>query len=162
MKSNHDYVLVLDREPNDEQSVDMLLDILQCPTVIAESADRVVALANQGIPYLIILVGNHRQWSAQLLHDLRYAADAVGGTILALTDMYSPMWTVSEENPGFDGFLVQPLKHDVLISLVQSAWAKHLCRSRKSLQRSRKTANTFSSCDIESRLELSAGCAVYF
>lgn len=159
MKSTHDYVLVLDREPNDMQSVDLLLGFLQCPTIVADSADQVVARASQGMPYLIILVGNHHQWSAQLMNDLRCAADAVGGTILSLTDVHSPMWTDYEENPGFDGFLVRPLNHDVLLSLVQSAWAKHLCRSRKTLRRSRTMANAFFPRTVEPSAELNTDCA---
>lgn len=149
MKSTHDYVLLLDGEPDDLQSVDMLLGILQCPTIVAESADQVVARASRGIPYLIILVGNHHQWSTQLLNDLRYASDAVGGTILSLTDTHSPMWTNREDNLGFDGFLVKPLNRDVLISLIQAAWAKHLCQSRKLQRRSHASFNRLPTCAVE-------------
>lgn len=135
MKTTHDYVLVLDQKPDDLQSVDALLQVLQCPTLVANSAEQVMARANHDVPYLMILVGNHRNWSAQLVNDLRHASDAVGGTILSLTDVYAPAWANFEDNPGFDGFLVQPLSQDILVSLIQAAWAKHLCRSCKSRQR---------------------------
>ncbi|MGB3495727.1 MAG: hypothetical protein WBA57_23560 [Elainellaceae cyanobacterium] len=154
MKSTHDYVLILDREPSDLQSVDLLLGVLQCPAIVAESTDQVLARANQGIPYLIILVGNHHQWPAPLLNDLRHAADAVGGTILSLTDVHSPMWAQREDTPGLDGFLVKPLSRDVLASMMQAAWAKHLCRSRKSIRRSRTLTHTFFPCTVESGVDL--------
>lgn len=154
MKSTHDYVLVLDQEPNELQSVDLLLGVLQCPTIVVESADQVLAQTHQGIPYLIIVVGNHHQWSAQLLNDLRRTADAVGGTILSLTDVHAPMWEQQEENPGFDGFLVKPLSRDVLASMIQAAWAKHLCQSRKSIRRSRTIAHSFFPRIVESSVDL--------
>lgn len=127
MKATHDYVLVLDQHPDDIQAVETLLQVLHCPAVVIDSAEQVVDRVNEDFPYLMILVGNHQRWPKTFLNELRDIADTFGGTILALTDNYVPSWIRQDENPGFDGFLVQPLNSDVLVSLVQSAWIKQLC-----------------------------------
>ena len=127
MNATHDYVLVLDQRPSGFQSVEMLLRVLKYPTVVASLTDQVVERINEDFPYLIILVGNHQDWPKALLSELRHIADYSGGTILSLADNHMPSWIRQEENPGFDGFLVQPLSPDVLVSLIQSAWIKQVC-----------------------------------
>ena len=127
MKVTNDYVLVLDQHPEDFQAVETLLRVLKCPAIVTDSPDQVVARVNKDFPYLLILVGNHRAWPKALLNELRNIADTFGGTLLSLTDNHMPSWIHQEENPGFDGFLVQPLSSEVLVSLVQSAWVKQLC-----------------------------------
>lgn len=126
MKATNDYVLVLDQNPEDFQALETLLRGLQCPAVVADSPDQAFAQIDQDFPYLMILVGNHQDWPRALLDELRYIADSVGGTILALTNHPMPSWIHQEDNPGFDGFLVEPLSSDVLISLIQCAWIKQV------------------------------------
>jgi AmiR/NasT family two-component response regulator len=127
MNATTDYVLVLDQHPENIQAVAPLLQALHCPAVVAQSPDQVVHQVSDGVPYLVILVGDHQEWPTGLLHDLRHIADAVGGTILSLVDEHGPSWFHPEENPGFDGFLVKPLTSEVLVPLVQAAWVKQLC-----------------------------------
>jgi len=127
MKATHDYILVFDQDPRDIQGIETLLKVLKCPTVVTNSPDQVVARVNENFPYLMILVGNHQSWPKALLDELRNVADSIGGTILSLTNDSMPSWTHQEENPGFDGFLVQPLNSEILVSLVQSAWVKQRC-----------------------------------
>ncbi|MEM7773075.1 MAG: hypothetical protein AAF327_21530 [Cyanobacteria bacterium P01_A01_bin.37] len=122
-----DYVLVLDQHSEDVQAVEPLLRALHCPAIIANSPDQVADRVSNGFPYLLILVGNHHDWPTTLLNELRNIADTFGSTILSLADNHAPSWMHQEENPGFDGFLVQPLTSEVLGSLVQSAWVKQLC-----------------------------------
>jgi DNA-binding NarL/FixJ family response regulator len=126
MNSTNDYVLVLDQHPEDFQAVEKLLQGLKCPAVVADSPDQVFAHIDQDFPYLMILVGNHQDWPKAVLNELRYVADNFGGTILSLTTHHMPSWIHQEDNPGFDGFLVEPLSPDVLISLIQCAWVKQV------------------------------------
>jgi DNA-binding NarL/FixJ family response regulator len=92
--------------------------------VVASSPDQAMARAVQAPPYLLILAGSQRSWSKALVHDFRNIASTCGITIVALTDFHAPSWLRQDENPGVDGFLVKPLNRDVLVSLVQSAWAR--------------------------------------
>lgn len=95
--------------------------------VVAHSMEQVVARVNQAVPSLVILAGNDYEWSQVLVDKLRDSTGACGVTIVALSDCHAPHWLYQEHNPGLDGFLVKPLSGDVLISLVQSAWAKQAC-----------------------------------
>ncbi|MEO1520160.1 MAG: hypothetical protein AAFU78_05220 [Cyanobacteria bacterium J06633_2] len=127
MSVKTDYVLVLDQHPDHVQAVELLLRALHYPAIVAKSPDQVVHQVNDGFPYLVILVGNHQDWPTALLNELRNVADTFGGTILSLADNDISSWIHPEENPGFDGFLVQPLTSEVLVSLVQAAWVKQIC-----------------------------------
>ncbi len=85
--------------------------------------------AREHPPFLVILTGDHQKWSHALLSKLRTHANAGQITLVALTDFHAPSWMRQEENPGFDGFLVNPISSEVLLSLVQSAYTRQLCCS---------------------------------
>ncbi|WAL58107.1 response regulator [Thermocoleostomius sinensis] len=119
------YVLVLDQDSRNLQSLGSLLTQLQCPVVIARSFDQALEEASQTPPYLIILSGGQQNWTKALVQKLRNvsnSSDCV--TIVALTDFQVSNWLSQEENPDLDGFLVNPLNSDILVSLVQSAWVR--------------------------------------
>lgn len=123
MKFSQSYVLVLDHQPEDIQHIRKVLHRLRCPMVIAESVDQAIATALQSPPSLVLLAGHHAA-AGKLVTDLRHIAQHCGITILSLADGSTPYWLHQEENPGFDGFLVKPLDRDVMVSLLQSAWAR--------------------------------------
>lgn len=83
--------------------------------------------AQQIPPCLVILAGNPYSWSHGVVHRFRSVGDRCSMTIVGLTDFHAPSWLRQEENPGLDGFLVNPLNQDVLKSLLQSAWARQSC-----------------------------------
>ncbi|PSB26492.1 hypothetical protein C7B82_19680 [Stenomitos frigidus ULC18] len=87
----------------------------------ATSEEQALAQMSHQVPFLIILAGDHQNWSQALLQELRTFANRHRTTFVALTDFHAPRWMHQEENPGFDGFLVSPLSSEVLSSLVQSA-----------------------------------------
>jgi DNA-binding NarL/FixJ family response regulator len=129
MKSLERCVLVLNQQPDDLQMLESLLECLRCPIVVASSAEQAMDRASQTHPYLVILVGNCQTWSRTLVSQLRSINKPGNTTIVALTDCHAPSWLHQEDNPGLDGFLVKPLSGDVLISLIQSAWARQACYS---------------------------------
>ena len=135
MKRSQSYVLVLDQDSGNLQSLGALLDQLRCPMVITRSIDQAMAEASQISPYLIILSGEQQNWSKTLVKRLRSVANHSDYiTIVALTDFYSSNWFSQEENPDLDGILVTPLDSDVLISLVQSAWLRRTyCHPRNTV-----------------------------
>jgi len=124
MKSPQSYVLVLSQDSDHLQGLEFLMTQLRCTWVIAHSATQAIAKISQTPPYLIILAGNQQNWSKGLVNDLRRRSDVRKVTIVALTDSHAPSWLHQEENPGLDGLLVKPLNGDVLISVMQSAWAR--------------------------------------
>jgi len=97
---------------------------------IARSEEHAVAQTTRHPPFLIILAGDHHTWSRHLLSRLRTCADACLITLVALTDFHAPSWVPQEDNPGFDGFLVNPISTDVLYSLVQAAYMRQTCYSK--------------------------------
>jgi CheY-like chemotaxis protein len=122
------YILVLDPEPRHCGDTHSLEADLQYPVYVANSTEQAVTRVNQGAPCLVILVGNNFQdWSQPLVDQLRRHDRAPDMTIVALTDSASPQWNYSEELPGLDGLLVQPLSLDILRSLVESAFARRVC-----------------------------------
>ncbi|WP_204154060.1 response regulator [Leptolyngbya sp. CCY15150] len=129
MKFSQSYVLVLDHQRDDVQQLRSILKRLRCPVVIVRSVEQAIATALETPPYLIILAGSHQTWPEHLVNDLRRIHQQCSITIVALTDCNAPSWLPQEENPGFDGFLVKPLNGDVMVSLVQSAWARQACCS---------------------------------
>ncbi len=129
MESASGYILLLAEHP---RQVRVLMSLLGCSrhsVAIACSAEQAVTQVNEKPPFLIILAGDHQNWSQTLLHELRTRASAHPVTLVALTDFHAPRWIHQEENPGFDGFLVSPLSSEVLSSLVQSAYTRQTCYS---------------------------------
>ncbi|MGI0488959.1 hypothetical protein ACN4EK_26415 [Pantanalinema rosaneae CENA516] len=127
MESSLGYILLLAQHPRQAR---VLLSLLACSSysvAIACSEEQAVVQAGQHPPFLIILAGDHHYWSQTLLQELRHRANTYRITLVALTDFHAPSWMHQEENPGFDGFLVNPLSHEVVSSLVQSAYTRQTC-----------------------------------
>ncbi|HSM83170.1 MAG TPA: hypothetical protein VLS96_15880 [Nodosilinea sp.] len=128
MNLTRGYILVLDPERRHRDDAHPLETDLQYPVFVASSTEQAVSRVNQGIPCLVILVGNNfKDWSQPLVRQLRQHHQAPDMTIVALTDSASPQWNYSEDTPGLDGLLVQPLSVDILRSLVESAFARRVC-----------------------------------
>jgi AmiR/NasT family two-component response regulator len=123
------YILLLARQSNQIHPLATLLGRSAYSVAIANSEEQAVARTEQHPPFLIILAGDHLHWSHTLLQRLRAYANAHRITLLALTDFHAPSWIYQEENPGFDGFLVNPISNDILSSLVQSAYTRQACYS---------------------------------
>ncbi|MEA5450338.1 hypothetical protein VB780_17290 [Leptolyngbya sp. CCNP1308] len=124
-----DYILVLDPDRARHDDAHPLEADLQYPVFVANSTEQAVTRVSQGAPCLVILVGNNFQdWSQPLVNQLRQHQQAPDMTIVALTDSTSPQWNYSEDTPGLDGLLVQPLSMDILRSLVESAFARTICQ----------------------------------
>ncbi|MGB3202594.1 MAG: hypothetical protein WBA99_16935, partial [Nodosilinea sp.] len=123
-----DYILVLDPDRLHHDDVQRLKTNLQYPVFAASSTEQAVNRVSQGAPRLVILVGNNFQaWSQPFVNQLRQYCRSLDTTIVALTDSTSPQWNYSEDTPGVDGLLVQPLSLDILRSLVESAFARSIC-----------------------------------
>lgn len=122
-------VLVIDLELDDLVVLHSLLRQLHYPSVVACTAHQSIRYAEYMSPSLIILASQQPQWSAQFLTRLRYSTGGQPATLLALADHHAPHWMPHDQNPGLDGFLVKPLSYDVLVSVVESAWAKQVCQS---------------------------------
>ncbi len=120
-------VLLVDQPPEDLRGLARLLNHLQCPFAVAET--RNLRWSHDHIPHLIIL-GSGQHWSHTQVQQLREwmanTAGKHGAVIVALADNSHSSWPTQEENPGFDGVLVKPLSVDVLASLIESAWVRHL------------------------------------
>ena len=128
MNLPRDYILVLDPDRSHSGNAHLLEANLQYPVFVANSTEQAVTRISQGAPCLVILVGNDFQdWSQPLVNQLRQHNCAPDMTIVALTDSASPQWNYSEDTPGVDGLLVQPLSTDILRSLVESAFARSIC-----------------------------------
>lgn len=129
MTLTRDYILVLDPQCDHHDDAHPLETDLQYPVYVASSTEQAVTRVNQGAPCLVILVGNDfHDWSLPLVNQLRQHGQAPDMTIVALTDSTSPQWDYSEDTPGLDGLLVQPLSMDILRSLVESAFARTICQ----------------------------------
>lgn len=129
MDLSNSYVLVIDSASEDLVLLDSLTDRLPCSVVVAYSPEQALAVTSQGMPYLVILVGDRPDGASRLIHHLRGQARQRHHNmmIVALTNTHTPHWLHQEQNPGFDGFLVKPISGDVLTSLVQSAWVRQSC-----------------------------------
>ncbi len=128
MKLASSYVLLLLQKTEDLHGLESFLGRLKCAVEIVTSPEQAVDRVHHSPPCLVIVQGNYRIWSQKLVRKLRAIADVDNITLIALTDAHAPSWLHQEENPGFDGFLVNPLSSDVLSSLIQSASARQLCR----------------------------------
>lgn len=123
MHSRPGYILLLMKQP---QVLGILADLLKQGShavAIARSEDQALARARLNPPVLIIVAGDQRNWSSNL-GELRRYANTRQILLVALTDTHSPSWIYQEDNPGFDGFLVNPISSDILSSLVHSAQAR--------------------------------------
>ena len=114
-------ILLLAKQPRELYVLTSLLRYSSYSVASASSEEQALAQMTHQPPFLIILAGDHQNWSHALLQELRTFANAHRTTFVALTDFHAPRWMHQEENPGFDGFLVSPLSSEVLSSLVQSA-----------------------------------------
>ena len=121
MQSPPSDILLLAKQPREVYVLTSLLRYYSYSVASATSEEQALAQMSQQPPFLIILAGDHQNWSQALLRELRTFASTHRSTIVALTDFHAPSWMHQEENPGFDGFLVSPLSTEVLSSLVQSA-----------------------------------------
>lgn len=119
-----EYVLLFCEESEDLQALESLLCRLSCPVAIANSEDQAMAKASQDLPFLVILTDTRRDHAPGFVRQLRRQPTVCGPTIVLLTEPHAPWWLPQEDNPGFDGYLVKPLAVDVLISLIESAWAR--------------------------------------
>jgi AmiR/NasT family two-component response regulator len=127
MQSPSDYILVLAHQPQSVSPLALMLEHCRYLVAIAQSEEQVAAHTIQRPPFLIILAGDYQDWSKGLMRKLRAYANAHRVTLIALTDAYAASWIDQEENPGFDGFLVNPLSRDIIFSLVQSAHTRQNC-----------------------------------
>ena len=121
MQSPPSDILLLAKQPREVHVLRSLLRSSSYSIASATSEEQALAQMAQQPPFLIILAGDHQNWSQALLQELRTFASTRRTTFVALTDFHTPRWMHQEENPGFDGFLVSPLSSEVLSSLVQSA-----------------------------------------
>lgn len=128
MPSDHHSVLLLSPPATDTHSIERLLYHLECPVAVTHSVSRAINVATTHRPCLLIIQGNAQQWSFNQLRRLRTIADKSRITLLALADSHLQSWLYQEDNPGFDGFLVNPVSHEILQSVLCSASARQLCR----------------------------------
>lgn len=127
MTLTRSYILVFDPALSHRDNAHPLESELQYPVFVASSTEQAVSRVSQSAPGLVILVGNNFQdWSQTLVSQLRQHEQAPDMTIVALTDSASPQWNYSEDTPGLDGLLVQPLSMEILRSLVESAFARRI------------------------------------
>ena len=94
---------------------------------IAYSEAQAVVYATHYPPFLVILAGDYAAWSRSLLHELRSHTATQPMTLVLLTDDHIPSWIDPEDNPGFDGFLVNPISREILFSLIHSAYTRQAC-----------------------------------
>ncbi|MEB3292037.1 MAG: hypothetical protein VKJ24_02640 [Synechococcales bacterium] len=121
------YILLLAQQPHQAQVLVSLFRDLCDRVAIAVSEAQAIDQLNQAAPFLIVLSGDPNHWSGELLRHCRTYDPHKRTTLVALTDFHTPRWVHPDENPGFDGFLVTPLSHEVVTSLVESAYTRHAC-----------------------------------
>lgn len=122
-----DPVLIVDLESRLAISWHLPFKRLSCPLVVATSLQQALNHAYHVHPCLVLLMGEHVHWPKSFITQVRSASGLTHTTILAVADSDASSWIQQEENPGLDGFLVNPLSTDVLTSLVESASAKQVC-----------------------------------
>lgn len=128
MKFPQDYVLVLDEQKRFPARPELPSLRNKYAFVVATSAEDAIAEAQAKNPCLVILVGENQSWFESQVRVLRQASRTPPMTIVALTESESPRWQSSDRSLDPDGFLVQPLTDDILVSLVQSAVIKQSYR----------------------------------
>lgn len=124
MKLPQDYVLVLNEQERYTQRSQLSHLSGNYSFIVADSADHVVEQARQMNPRLVILVGENPIWLENQVKALRQSAQTSPMTIVALSESGSPKWQSADKASDLDGFLVQPLTDDILVSLLQSAMIK--------------------------------------
>ena len=127
MDANIGHILILAKHPRQVRVLISLLESSNFSVALAWSEEQARMQAKENPPFLVIFAGDHHSWSCSLLQDFRARATVHHITLIALTDFHSPSWIHQEENPGFDGFLVNPITSEVLFSLVQSAHTRQVC-----------------------------------
>jgi DNA-binding NarL/FixJ family response regulator len=128
MKFLQDYVLVLDEQENHLSRTELSNLSDYCAFVVANSAEHAVEQAQHTHPCLVILVGENQSWFERQVRVLRQVKQTAPITIVALTASGSPRWQRDACALDLDGFLVQPLTDDILVTLVQSAAIKQSYR----------------------------------
>ena len=128
MKLSQDYVLVLDEQKYHSPKPALCNLSGHCAFVIATSVEHAIEQAQQKNPCLVILVGENQSWFEHQVRILRQSNQTPAMTIVALTESGSPRWHSANNHLDLDGFLVQPLTDDILVSLVQSAVVKQSYR----------------------------------
>lgn len=128
MKLPQDYVLVLDEQTRYPPRPELTKLTDSYAFLVATSAEQAIEQARQKNPCLVILVGENQSWFESQVRVLRQARHTPPMTIVALTESGSPRWHSSDRSLDPDGFLVQPLTDDILVSLVQSAVIKQSYR----------------------------------
>ncbi|MCD8486836.1 MAG: hypothetical protein LRZ84_08875 [Desertifilum sp.] len=121
------YVLILGQETEDLNGLQSSLNHLAATVAIANSVDQAVEQASQLFPSLVILLGNQQQGSSQLIVRLRQMAGLCGVTIVELSEFQASSWLDPDSDLAVDGYLVKPIERDILVSLIQSAWARQKC-----------------------------------
>jgi AmiR/NasT family two-component response regulator len=128
MKLSRDYVLVLNERKSSSSKPELSNLSHRYTFVIATSVEHAVEEAQQKNPCLVILMGENPSWFEHQVRALRQANQMPPMTIVALTESGSPQWQSANRTFDLDGFLVQPLTDDILLSLVQSAVIKQSYR----------------------------------
>jgi len=123
------YILLLVQQPRVLGFLNELLKQCRYSVAITCSEAQAVAHTLHQPPFLIIVAGDRHHWPRLQLQELRSQANTHQITLIALTDTNAPSWVYQEENPGFDGFLVNPISIDILSSLIHSAQARQHCYS---------------------------------
>ena len=127
MQLPSDSILLLTKQPSKIHILIALLRNSKFSVLIATSETHAAQQVIQFQPFLIILAGAHQAWSRDSLNELRNQANSHHTTLVALSDFHAPNWVHQDENPCFDGFLVNPISHEILLSLVQSAHTRQIC-----------------------------------
>ena len=124
MKLLEDCVLVLDEQESRPPRAELSRLSDHYAFVMANSAEHAIEQAQHKKPCLVILMGENQSWFENQVKILRQSRQAAPMTIVALTESASPRWQRDAYTLDLDGFLVQPLTDDILVSLVQSAAIK--------------------------------------
>lgn len=95
---------------------------------VTSSLEQARSWLNQGLPHLVIMLLTHPSESWAFLHHCRTTVWGEALVIVALTHQEVPHWLHPCDNPGFDGFLVQPLGPEVLGTLIDLARIRRLCQ----------------------------------
>lgn len=111
--------------PADPHGFDLYRDLLTSdPDLslrITKSVDETLHQIQHSLPDLLILAGDAADWPSTFVTGCRTIAGDAALMILALTTSCALPWMLPKDNPGVDGFLVQPIQHGVLRLLLQSA-----------------------------------------
>ncbi|HEY9910112.1 MAG TPA: hypothetical protein V6D18_21160 [Thermosynechococcaceae cyanobacterium] len=127
MQQSSNSILLLTKQIGKVRVLVPLLESSRFSVAIASSEEQATKRMLQSPPFLVILAGEHQHWSEASLESLRSQANLHHITLVALSDFHAPSWVRQDENPGFDGFLVNPISREILLSLVQAAHTRQIC-----------------------------------